>query len=76
MGGAAASESIALASSETYGQAESSAFPAARFMAKARQVGTPHSLQFVLGNNLKIWIPVNPMMSTPFYMAKGKEHGA
>jgi hypothetical protein len=31
-------------------------------MAKARQVGTPHSLQFVLGNSLKIWIPVSPMV--------------
>jgi hypothetical protein len=30
-------------------------------MAKARQVGTPHSLQLVLGKSLKIWIPVKPM---------------
>jgi hypothetical protein len=34
-------------------------------MAKARHVGTPHSLQLVLGNNLKIWIPVNAMVFAP-----------
>jgi hypothetical protein len=27
-------------------------------MAKAKQVGTPHSPQLVFGNNLKICIPV------------------
>src|SRR4030042_6308199 len=37
-------------------------------MAKARQVGTPHSLQLVLGNSLKIWIPVSPMIASPFQL--------
>jgi hypothetical protein len=59
MGGAEASDNFALASSETRGQALNSALPAARFIAKARQVGTPHSLQFVFGSNLKISIPVS-----------------
>jgi hypothetical protein len=43
-------------------------------MAKARQVGTPHSLQLVFGNNLKIWIPVNAMgfsLSHNFAESKG-----
>jgi hypothetical protein len=59
MGGAEASSNWAFASSDTWGQAASSAFPAAKFMAKARQVGTPHSPQFVLGSNLNICIPVS-----------------
>ncbi len=54
IGGADASASCSLASSETYGQLSSSALPEARFMAKARHVGTPHSLQFVFGRSLKI----------------------
>jgi len=44
---------LAFDSSETNGQAISSTFPAARFMAKARQVGTPHLPQFVLGRKFK-----------------------
>jgi hypothetical protein len=61
MGGAEASASAALDSSETNGQAESSALPAARFMAKAKQVGMPHLPQFVFGSSLKICIPVSAM---------------
>ena len=52
MGGAAAASSWALAASLTYGQAASSACLAASFMAKARQVGKPHSLQLVCGSSL------------------------
>jgi hypothetical protein len=59
MGGADASASCAFDSSETNGQAMSATLPAARFMAKARQVGTPHLPQFVLGRSLKICIPVS-----------------
>jgi hypothetical protein len=33
-------------------------------MAKARQVGTPHSLQLVFGSSLKISIPVNGIVCT------------
>src|SRR4030067_473422 len=58
IGGAEASDSLLLASSETWGHLASSAFPAARAMAKARHVGTPHAWQLVLGNNLNISIPV------------------
>jgi hypothetical protein len=53
---------MAFDSSDMYGQDASSAFPAARFMAKARQVGTPHSPQLVFGNNLKICIPVRAIV--------------
>jgi hypothetical protein len=35
-------------------------------MAKARQVGTPQSPQFVLGNSLNISIPVNAILKSPF----------
>jgi hypothetical protein len=73
IGGADASESASLASSETYGQAESSALPAAKAIAKARQVGTPHSLQFVLGNNLKISIPVSAIYSLHSQVFSGLE---
>jgi hypothetical protein len=59
IGGAEAAESLLLASSDTVGQALKSAFPAANCMAKARQVGTPHLPQLVLGSNLKISIPVS-----------------
>src|SRR5512139_1642271 len=59
MGGAEASDSLALVSSETVGQAASSALPAASCMANARQVGTPHFPQLLLGSNLKISIPVS-----------------
>jgi len=59
MGGADASSNLALASSETCGQALNSAFPAASFIAKAKQVGTSHSPQFVFGSNLNISIPVS-----------------
>jgi len=52
IGGAAAAASWAFASSVTSGQAASSACLAANFMAKARQVGYPHSLQLVLGKSL------------------------
>jgi len=65
IGGADASISLALDSSETCGHADNSALPAARLMANARQVGTPHSLQFVFGNNLKISIPVSGIFN-PF----------
>jgi hypothetical protein len=58
MGGAEASDSLDLASSDTVGQTASSALPAASCIAKAKQVGTPHFPQFVFGNNLKISIPV------------------
>ena len=54
MGGADCSDSWAFASSETWGHCDSSALPAARFMANARQVGTPQSPQLVLGSSLKI----------------------
>jgi hypothetical protein len=59
MGGADASISCAFDSSDTNGQAASSALPAARFIAKARQVGMPHLPQLVLGKSLKICIPVS-----------------
>jgi hypothetical protein len=62
MGGAAASDSLLLASSETWGHLVSSVLPVARLMAKARQVGTPHSPQLVLGNSLKISIPVSAIL--------------
>jgi hypothetical protein len=57
IGGADASSSFARASSDTYGQEASSAWPAASFMAKARHVGTPHSWQLVFGSSLKMSIP-------------------
>jgi hypothetical protein len=38
-------------------------------MAKARQVGTPHSPQFFLGNFLNISIPLNAISKSPFYLA-------
>jgi hypothetical protein len=59
MGGAEASDNLALVSSETVGQAASSALLAANCMAKARQVGTPHFPQLLFGSNLKISIPVS-----------------
>jgi len=52
MGGAAAPASVALASSVAYGQASIAAFLVASCMAKARQVGTPHSPQLVFGSTL------------------------
>ena len=39
-----------------------SALAAAKAMAKARQVGTPHWPQLVLGSILKISIPVNAII--------------
>jgi hypothetical protein len=35
-------------------------------MAKARHVGSPHSLQFVLGNCLNISKPVKAIAANPF----------
>jgi hypothetical protein len=35
-------------------------------MAKARQVGKPHSLQLVLGSILKIAIPVKAISFSPY----------
>ena len=52
MGGAEAASSAVLASSLTYGHLSSSVPFWASFMAKARQVGKPHSLQLVLGRSL------------------------
>ncbi len=52
MGGADAASSAVLASSLTYGHLSSSVPFCASFMAKARQVGNPHSLQFVWGSSL------------------------
>ena len=66
MGGAEAVSNWALASSVTYGQADSSACRAASFMAKARQVAKPHSLQFVCGNTLYIAMPLSAMWRAPF----------
>jgi hypothetical protein len=54
MGGAEAAESCSRASGETSGQASNSALPAAKLMAKARQVAAPHFLQLVFGKSLKI----------------------
>jgi len=42
-------DSLAFDSSLTYLHCDSSACLAASFIAKARQVGNPHSLQFALG---------------------------
>jgi hypothetical protein len=66
MGGAEASSRFAFASSVTWGQALNSALPEARFIAKARQVGTPQSPQFVFGSSLNISIPVSGIGKTPF----------
>ncbi len=52
IGGAAAASSDARVSSVTYGHFDSSVPFCASFMAKARQVGKPHSLQFVWGSSL------------------------
>ncbi len=52
MGGAEAASSASLASSLTYGHLSSSVPFWASFMANARQVGKPHSLQLVLGSSL------------------------
>ena len=41
--------------------------PAATFMAKARQVGIPHSPQFFLGSILRIWIPVKAILGSSVY---------
>src|SRR5574341_1111708 len=57
IGGAAASPRTFLASSDASGQVSRLACLAASFMAKARQVGCPHFLQFVLGRYLKISTP-------------------
>jgi hypothetical protein len=57
IGGAADSANWVFDSSLTYGQSDSSTCLAANFMANAKQVGNPHSLQFVLGSNLYICIP-------------------
>ena len=54
IGGAVASESCAIASSDIYGHAEISIAPCATFMENAIQVGHPHSLQFFFGVILKI----------------------
>ncbi len=68
IGGALASESCSLASADMVGHFSSSALPAARAMAKARQVGKPHSPQFVLGRSLNIWIPVSAIVSLLYIM--------
>jgi hypothetical protein len=52
MGGAADSSSCVLASSDTSGHVLNSACLLASFMAKAKQVGTPHLPQLVFGSNL------------------------
>gem|GEM_PF-6446353 len=57
-GGADASPSIFFASSDTSGQESRVACLCASFIAKARQVGCPHFLQFVFGNSLNISTPV------------------
>ena len=58
-GGADASPSFCFASSETSGHKSNEACLCASFIAKARQVGNPHFLQFVFGRSLNISTPVN-----------------
>ena len=62
IGGAAAADSAAFASSETCGHDASSACPCASFIANARQVGTPQSPQLVFGRFLKISIPLRAIV--------------
>jgi len=57
-----------MASSEASGQAAISAFRAASFMAKARQVLEPHSLQLVLGSSFCICSPVSAILQLPVSM--------
>ena len=52
MGGADAASSAVVASSLTEGHLSSSVPFWASFMAKARHVGNPHSLQLVCGSSL------------------------
>jgi hypothetical protein len=70
MGGAVASESVAIASSDICGHLLISTAPCATFIAKAIQVGLPHSLQFVFGVNLKISKPFNAMVIYPPFSIK------
>src|SRR3990172_5623570 len=62
IGGAADSPRIFLASSDASGQVSRLACFAASFMAKARQVGWPHFLQFVFGRYLNISTPESAMV--------------
>ena len=54
----------ALDSSDTWGQAARSACLAASFLAKAKQVGKPQSLQFVRGSSLKMSIAVRAIWAS------------
>ena len=62
MGGAVCSFSTAFASSEKYGHLSMETAPWATFMQKAIQVGLPHSLQFFLGDSLKMSKPFNAII--------------
>src|ERR1019366_2610975 len=51
MGGAEAAPRVAQASGEAYGHFSSDSFPAASFVANARQAGEPHSPHFAFGRS-------------------------
>src|SRR4030042_3287508 len=67
IGGAADSANWVFASGVTYGQADNSTCLADSFMAKAKQVGKPHSLQLVWGSSLYICMPVRAIFHLRFY---------
>src|SRR5512136_1772307 len=78
MAGARASSSSALASGERCGHLSREVPPAANFMAKAKQVGKPHSLQFFLpcsGSFLTTSVPLSGIHSLLFSRS-GKDHFA
>ena len=62
MGGAVASLRRAMASSDMYGHLVMGRAPCATFMQNAMQVGLPHSLQFFLGESLKISRPLTAII--------------
>src|SRR5512136_3360813 len=78
MAGARASSSSALASGERWGHLSSELPPEASFMAKAKQVGKPHSLQFFFPNSgsfLTTSVPLSGIRCLLF-SPSGKRHFA
>ena len=62
MGGAVASLRSAMASSDIYGHLVMGSAPCATFIQNAMQVGLPHSLQFFLGESLKMSRPLTAII--------------
>src|SRR5512136_1160575 len=78
MAGARASSSSALASGERWGHLSREVPPEANFMAKAKQVGKPHSLQFFFPNSgsfLTTSVPLSGIHSLLF-SPSGERHFA